>query len=195
MTFFIFKIMQLIQDALAQGIAPAIVVVIYLIIVKVLDNRKEKAQTKLNAEFTKSINIISNFLEKITHTIVDKDKEKCRIAIKDAFNSSAMALTTFVSRTIVNNNIDVNKDAILSNIHNLVSGEFYNIYFTLSLYQYDGIKASDNLDRKWIKEVEEDMISTIFNTNLSKEARITSFYNKINIHVQSYVTYVINKSL
>ena len=77
--------MELLQDALAQGIAPAIVVVIYLIIVKVLDNRKEKAQTKLNVEFTKSINTISNFLEKITHTIVDKDKEKCRIAIKDAF--------------------------------------------------------------------------------------------------------------
>lgn len=195
MTFFIFTVMELIQDALAQGIAPAIVVVIYLIIVKILDIRKERAQTKLNVEFTKSINTISNFLEKITHTIVDKDKEKCRIAIKDAFNSSAMKLTTFVSQTIVNNNIDVNKEAILGNIKNLVSGEFYNIYFTLSLYQYDGIKASDNLDRKWIKEVEEDMISCIFNTNLSKEARITSFYNKINIHVQSYVTYVINKSL
>lgn len=187
--------MELLNEALAQGIAPAIVVVIYLIIVKILDIRKEKAQTKLNSEFTKSINIISNFLENITHTIVDKDKEKCRIAIKDAFNSSAMALTTFVSRTIVNNNIEVNKESILSNIHNLVSGEFYNIYFTLSLYQYDGIKASDNLDRKWMKEVEEDMISCIFNINLSKEARITSFYNKINIHVQSYVTYVINKSL
>lgn len=195
MTFFMFTVMELIQNALAQGIAPAIVVVIYLIIVKILDIRKERAQTKLNVEFTKSINTISNFLEKITHTIVDKDKEKCRIAIKDAFNSSAMKLTTFVSQTIVNNNIDVNKEAILGNIKNLVSGEFYNIYFTLSLYQYDGIKASDNLDRKWIKEVEEDMISCIFNTNLSKEARITSFYNKINIHVQSYVTYVINKSL
>ncbi len=187
--------MDLISNALAQGIAPAIVVVIYLIIVKILDIKKEKVQTKLNAEFTKSINTISNFLENITHTIVEKDKEKCRIAIKDAFNSSAMKLTTFVSQTIVNNNIDINKEAILNNIHNLVNGEFYNIYFTLSLYQYDGIKASDNLDRKWIKEVEDDMISSIFNTNLSKEARITSFYNKINIHVQSYVTYVINKSI
>ena len=106
-----------------------------------------------------------------------------------------MKLTTFVSQTIVNNNVEINKESILSNIHNLVSGEFYNIYFTLSLYQYDGIKASDNLDRKWMKEVEDDMISCIFNANLSKEARITSFYNKINIHVQSYVTYVINKSL
>lgn len=187
--------MELLNEALAQGIAPAIVVVIYLIIVKILDIRKEKAQTKLNSEFTKSINVISNFLENITHTIVDKDKEKCRIAIKDAFNSSAMKLTTFVSQTIVNNNIDVNREAILSNIHNLVNGEFYNIYFTLSLYQYDGIKASDNLDRKWIDEVEKDMVSTIFNVNLNKEERITSFYNKINIHVQSYITYVINKSL
>ena len=187
--------MELLQDALAQGIAPAIVVVIYLIIVKVLDNRKERAQTKLNVEFTKSINTISNFLEKVTHTIVEKDKEKCRIAIRDAFNSSAMKLTTFVSQTIVNNNIEVNKEAIVNNIHNLVNGEFYNIYFTLSLYQYDGIKASDNLDKKWMEEVEKDMISSIFNTNLDKESRITSFYNKINIHVQSYITYVINKSL
>ena len=187
--------MDLISNALAQGIAPAIVVVIYLIIVKILDIKKEKVQTKLNTEFTKSINTISNFLENITHTIVEKDKEKCRIAIKDAFNSSAMKLTTFVSQTIVNNNIDINKEAILNNIHNLVNGEFYNIYFTLSLYQYDGIKASDNLDTKWMKEVEDDMVSSIFNTNLSKEARITSFYNKINIHVQSYVTYVINKSI
>ena len=35
MTFFIFTVMELIQQALAQGIAPAIVVVIYLIIVKI----------------------------------------------------------------------------------------------------------------------------------------------------------------
>ena len=187
--------MQLLQNALAEGLTPAIVVTIYLVVVKILDNKKEQNQAKLNAEFTKSITTIGNFLEKVTHTIVEKDKEKCRIAIRDAFNSSAMKLTTFVSQTIVNNNIEVNKEAIINNIHNLVSGEFYNIYFTLSLYQYDGIKASDNLDKKWMEEVEDDMISSIFNTNLDKEARITSFYNKINIHVQSYVTYVINKSI
>jgi hypothetical protein len=187
--------MNILQEALTQGIAPAIVVVVYLIIVKLLDIKKEKEQAKLNAEFTKSINIISNFLEKITHNIVEKDKEKCRIAVKDAFNSSAMKLSTFVSQTIVNNNIDVNKEAIITNIHNLVNSEFYNIYFTLSLYQYDGIKASDNLDRKWMQHVEKDMTECIFNTNLSKEARITSFYNKININTQSYITYVINKSL
>ena len=187
--------MNILQEALSQGIAPAIVVVIYLLIVKILDTKKEKSQSKLNEDFTKSINNISKFLERLTHTILDKDKEKCRIAIKDAFNSSAMELNKFVANTIVNNNINANKETIIANIHNIVNGEFYNIYFTLSLYQYDGLKASDNLDRKWMEEIEKDMKSSIFNTNLSKEDRIISFSNKINIHFQSYITYVINKSL
>lgn len=192
---YIVLIMNILQEALSQGIAPAIVVVIYLLIVKILDTKKEKSQSKLNEDFTKSINNISKFLERLTHTILDKDKEKCRIAIKDAFNSSAMELNKFVANTIVNNNINANKETIIANIHNIVNGEFYNIYFTLSLYQYDGLKASDNLDRKWMEEIEKDMKSSIFNTNLSKEDRIISFSNKINIHFQSYITYVINKSL
>lgn len=79
MTFFIFKDMQLLQNALAEGLTPAIVVTIYLVVVKILDNKKEQNQAKLNAEFTKSITTIGNFLEKVTHTIVEKDKEKCRI--------------------------------------------------------------------------------------------------------------------
>ena len=194
-TLILFLIMNILQEALSQGIAPAIVVVIYLLIVKILDTKKEKSQSKLNEDFTKSINNISKFLERLTHTILDKDKEKCRIAIKDAFNSSAMELNKFVANTIVNNNINANKETIMANIHNIVNGEFYNIYFTLSLYQYDGLKASDNLDRKWMEEIEKDMKSSIFNTNLSKEDRIISFSNKINIHFQSYITYVINKSL
>lgn len=194
-TLILFLIMNILQEALSQGIAPAIVVVIYLLIVKILDTKKEKSQSKLNEDFTKSINNISKFLERLTHTILDKDKEKCRIAIKDAFNSSAMELNKFVANTIVNNNINANKETIIANIHNIVNGEFYNIYFTLSLYQYDGLKASDNLDRKWMEEIEKDMKSSIFNTNLSKEDRIISFSNKINIHFQSYITYVINKSL
>lgn len=194
-TLILFLIMNILQEALSQGIAPAIVVVIYLLIVKILDTKKEKSQSKLNEDFTKSINNISKFLERLTHTILDKDKEKCRIAIKDAFNSSAMELNKFVANTIVNNNINANKETIMANIHNIVNGEFYNIYFTLSLYQYDGLKASDNLDRKWMEEIEKDMKNSIFNTNLSKEDRIISFSNKINIHFQAYITYVINKSL
>ena len=133
--------MDILSQALSQGIAPAIVVVIYLIIVKVLDNRKEKTQSKLNAELTKSINTISSFLEKITKDIVDKDKEKCKIAINDAFNSSAMALIHFASTTIVNNHIDTNRANIIANIHNIVNGEYYTMYSALSIYVINDIRV------------------------------------------------------
>ena len=54
--------MDILGDALRQGIAPAIVVAIYLIITKIIDSRKENAQIKLSADLPKSINTISNFL-------------------------------------------------------------------------------------------------------------------------------------
>ena len=186
--------MDILSQALSQGIAPAIVVVIYLIIVKVLDNRKEKTQSKLNAELAKSINTISSFLENITKDIVDKDKEKCKIAINDAFNSSAMALIHFASTTIVNNHIDTNKDSIVGNIHNMVNGEYYSIYSTLSLYTYNGKKVSEYMDKNWILEIEQDINSSIFNTCITKEERILSVSNKIMIRFQSYITKLINNA-
>ena len=187
--------MDILSQALSQGIAPAIVVVIYLIIVKVLDNRKEKTQSKLNAELTKSINTISSFLEKITKDIVDKDKEKCKIAINDAFNSSAMTLIHFASTTIVNNHIDTNKNSIVGNIHNMVNGEYYSIYSTLSLYTYNGKKVSECMDKNWILEIEQDINSSIFNTCITKEERILSVSNKVMIRFQSYITKLINVTL
>ena len=40
--------MNVLGDALKQGIAPAVVVAIYLIITKIIDSRKENAQAKLS---------------------------------------------------------------------------------------------------------------------------------------------------
>ena len=65
--------MEILSDALRQGIAPAMVVAIYLIITKIIDSRKENAQIKLSAELTKSINTISNFVISLTKNIIDKD--------------------------------------------------------------------------------------------------------------------------
>lgn len=187
--------MDILSQALSQGITPAIVVVIYLIIVKVLDNRKEKTQSKLNAELTKSINTISSFLEKITKDIVDKDKEKCKIAINDAFNASAMTLMNFASTTIVNNHIDTNRSSIIGNVHNIVNGEYYYIYSTLSLYTNNGKKVSEYMDKNWIVEIEENINSAIFNTRITKEERILSASNKITILFQAYITKIINTAL
>lgn len=184
--------MELIEEALAQGITPAIVVAIYLIITKIIDNRKENVQLKLSAELTKSINSISSFLTDITKNIIDKDKDKCKAAIEDTMFSSGMRLINFVSTTIINNHVEVNKDTVIGNVHNIVNAEFYSVYATLSLYKINGVKASDALNKDWMEIIEKDILDVIYNSKLEKEDKILSFTNKINLKFQSYVTHITN---
>lgn len=187
--------MDILGDALRQGIAPAIVVAIYLIVTKIIDNRREAAQIKLSTELTQSINSISSFIVSLTKNIVNRDKEKCKITIEDSMYSAGMRLTNFVSTTIVNNHIDINKDNIISNIKNIVNAEYYSVYSSLSLYVIDEVKVSDYLNKDWIEAVEKDIIDIIYNNSLSKEDKILTFSNKINIKFQSYITYIINHAI
>lgn len=184
--------MELIEEALAQGITPAIIVAIYLIITKIIDNRKENVQIKLSTELTKSINAISSFLTDITKNIIEKDKDKCKAAIEDTMFSSGMRLINFVSTTIINNHIEANKENVIANIHNIVNTEFYSVYATLSLYKINGVKASDSLNKDWMEIIEKDMFDIIYNSSLSKEDKILTFTNKINLKFQSYVTHMTN---
>lgn len=184
--------MELIEEALAQGITPAIVVAIYLIITKIIDNRKENVQIKLSTELTKSINAISSFLTDITKNIIEKDKDKCKAAIEDTMFSSAMRLINFVSTTIINNHIEANKENVIANIHNIVNTEFYSVYATLSLYKINGVKASGALNKDWMEIIEKDMFDIVYNSSLSKEDKILTFTNKINLKFQSYVTHMTN---
>lgn len=187
--------MELIKEALAQGITPAIIVAIYLIITKIIDNKKENIQLKLSAELTKSINSISAFLTDITKNIIDKDRDKCKAAIEDTMFSSAMKLINFMSTTIINNHVEANKETVLTNIHNIVNSEFYSVYATLSLYKINGVKASDSLNKEWMGIIEKDMIDVIYNSTLNKEDKILSFTNKINLKFQSYITFMTNNIL
>ena len=187
--------MDILGDAIRQGIAPAIVVAIYLIITKIIDSRKENAQIKLSADLTKSINTISNFIINLTKNIIDKDKEKCKNAIEDSMYSSGMRLINFVSTTVVNNHIDTNKENVLANIHNIANAEYYTVYSTLSMYIVNDVKVCSALNKDWISAIEKDMIDIIYNPTLSKEDKILAFTNKINIKFQSYITYIINSTI
>lgn len=191
-SFFVYLHMDILSETLKQGIAPAAVVAIYLIITKIIDAKKEDNQIKLNADFVKSINVLSEFLTDITKNIIDREKEKCKSAIEDAMFASAMRLVTFVSSTIINNHIDANKATILSNIKTIVNSEFYSIFSTLSMYKINNIVVSDYLNKEWMTLIEQDIIDIIYNTSLDKDDKILSFSNKINIKFQSYVTYIIN---
>ncbi len=187
--------MDLLNNAIQQGIAPAIVVAIYLIITKFIDSKKENAQIKLNSELTKSINTINNFIVTITKDIIEKDKEKCKNAINDSIYAFGMKLMNFVATTIINNHIDANKTNIIANIHNIVNGEYYAMYSALSIYVVNDIRVSDMLKTEWISSIEKDMIDIIYKTNLSKEDKILSFNNKINIKLHSYISDVINHTI
>jgi hypothetical protein len=188
--------MEVITEALQQGIAPAIVVVVYLLVVKFIDNRKENIQTKLNSELVNSISNISNFITTITKNTIQNDKDKCKNAIKDAFNTSAYNLIRFVVDTLINNHIDINKDTIISNVKNITNYEYYNIYSKLNLYEIDNVKVSEYLKKDWMDEIEKSIIASIYaNENFTNEDKILSFANKINFKCQSYITYVINHAI
>lgn len=187
--------MNVLSEALAQGITPAIIVALYLIIVKIIDNKKDKFQAKINSDLVKSITDISTFIRTITKNAVERDKDKCKAAITDSMNHAAYKINKFVIDTLINNHIDINKETILTNIKNVTNAEYYTIYSTLSLYELNGEKVCAYLKKEWIGEVEQAMIASIYNDKLNTEDKILSFSNKINLKFQSYITYVINNSI
>lgn len=187
--------MNILSDAIKEGLTPAIVIAIYLIIVKIIDNQKEKTQINISKELVNSVNTISAFLTNITKNIIDKDKEKCKVAIEDSMFSSAMRLITFFDNTIINNHIETNMENIVTNIHNIINTEFYSVYSTLSLYQITDCKVSEYMKKSWMDEIEKDMINTMYDKTLDTNDKITSISNKINYRFQTYITYLINHAL
>lgn len=193
---------EIIESALNQGLSSLITISIFLLLYKWLDNKKKTESEKFVSsisdtldEVSKSLLQVSTFITDITKNIIDKDKDKCKTAIDDAMLASAMRLTIFVTNTVINNHVQTNKDNILANIHNIVNAEFYTVFSSLSLYKINGVKVSDNMKKDWMPSVEKSIIEIIFNDNLSKEDKISSFNNKINLNFQSYITYITNNTL
>lgn len=193
---------EIIESALNQGLSSLITISIFLLLYKWLDNKKKTESEKFVSsisdtldEVSKSLLQISTFIYDITKNIIDKDKDKCKTAIDDAMLASAMRLTIFVTNTVINNHVQTNKDNILANIHNIVNAEFYTVFSSLSLYKINGVKVSDNMKKDWMPSVEKSIIEIVFNDNLSKEDKISSFNNKINLKFQSYITYITNNTL
>ena len=193
---------EIIESALNQGLSSLITISIFLLLYKWLDNKKKTESEKFVSsisdtldEVSKSLLQVSTFITDITKNIIDKDKDKCKTAIDDAMLASAMRLTIFVTNTVINNHVQTNKDNILANIHNIVNAEFYTVFSSLSLYKINGVKVSDNMKKDWMPSVEKSIIEIIFNDNLSKEDKISSFNNKINLKFQSYISYITNNTL
>ena len=182
------------EQALEYGIAPAIVVGIYLIIIKILDNKKEKHQAKVNANVLSALEKISNFLDNITSNILDKDKDKCKSAIINSFTAFYSTVLDFAINTVIKNHILENKSYITENVERIVKSQFYNVHTALSLYNINGCNISGNLKPEWIKEITKEILKIIY-SNANTQDKISNLMNSLSIKFDGYISYVTNKSL
>lgn len=189
----LFFIMEILLESLKLGIAPSIVVAIYLTINKFIDNRKEEKQAKLNGDIVTSFNKLNNFLDYITKDLIEKESDKCNSAIKNAFQRMENTILKHCNYTIINNNVDLNKKNIIDNVHHLINTEYYNLYNVLLLHSSGKNNLIDYMNLDWKQELFDDIADIIFNHELNKEQKIYSLQNKINLRITDYSVIVINK--
>lgn len=175
--------MELIQNAFEQGLIPGIVIVIYLIINKIIDNNKRNP-----------LDDIAKLLNIVTRDIIEKDREKSKAVISIAINNAASECTKFVASTIITNNVDSNRDQIESNARHLVNSVYYDTYSKLNMYRGDEDYLSHYMKEEWKEDICGDIINIVYNKNLNSNQRILAFNKRIDIRVNDYTAYIINKA-
>lgn len=91
----VFVKMELIQNAFEQGLIPGIVIVIYLIINKIIDNNKKNP-----------LDDIAKLLNIVTRDIIEKDREKSKAVISITMVNATSECAKFVASTIITNNTE-----------------------------------------------------------------------------------------
>lgn len=175
--------MELIQNAFEQGLIPGIVIVIYLIINKIIDNNKRNP-----------LDDIAKLLNIVTRDIIEKDREKSKAVISITIGNAASECTKFVASTIITNNIDNNRDQIEYNARHLVNSVYYDAYSKLNMYRGDEDYLSHYMKEEWKEDIYSDIINIVYNKNLDSNQRILAFNKRIDIRVNDYTAYIINKA-
>ena len=199
-----FFIMEILLNSFKYGFAPAIIVLIYLVITRILDHKQnvkklekekeqEKKTIKINAELITSFNEIATYLKSVTKDIVEIDADKAVAAIRSSFRSMNFGLTRFATFTIINNNIQDNRSAIIDNITATVEAEYLTVYNELVLYKDDDKRLSEYLNPLWKDEMTKVLIDVIFSNKLDKEQKIYNVHNRLGIDIANYSNIVHNK--
>lgn len=175
-------------ESLRLGITPGVIVLIYLIIIKVIDTKKESNVVKINKEVTECFRKLNLFLDHITKDILNDAEEKRDYAIKTSFKAFANSIISHATSVVITNNIDNNKENIIENIHYIVDSNYYRLYNLMFLYKLCGCMKPE-----WKTEVDEDVIEIIYNNNFSKEEKLYNINNKINIKIDGYISIVMKQ--
>lgn len=175
------------------------VFIIYTLIIKVIDMLKAKSRNKPIIEMATAIkdigsNVIklNNVLDKTFKDAEHKDYIRCKNAICLAFKALKSKLNEDCIETIITNHVEENKEQIVENILKLVSTEYYKVYSILSNYEIDNINVASQLDKRWIEQISNTIISVIYGKK-SDINRILQLQHRLNIEIGKYETYIDNK--
>lgn len=195
-------------ESLGQGIVPGIIVLVYLLVVKWLENKKETREEAVTNNIDKRINTLTNqvsdiveslsevsmLLRTVTSNIIERDKEKCKFSIELAFSGLAKELSDFAFITIVNNHIDTNSSIIKNNIRTAVNSEYYKVYSVLGLYEYNGKRINEHLKEEWKKELIEALDISLFKDDADGLTKMNTFRTKVNLIAKNCSNYVYNNT-
>ena len=187
--------MEILLQSLKLGIAPSIVVAVYLLINKIIEDRKESKQAKLNTQVIESFAKLNNFLDYFTKNIINKEVDKCEVGIRHSFDKLKSTLLQESIIIIINNNIVANKKNIITNIQHLINGEYYVLKNNLNLYTTHFVNISDFISEEWKQELYDDVIDIIFNAEFTKDQKIYSLQSKLDSVINEYKNIVLSSNL
>ena len=176
------------------------VFIVYALGVKVIDLIKAKDKNKPMIEMGKAITEVSNnviklnnILDKYIQNNERKESDKIKRVIELAFVNFQSKIEVICRDIVIHNNIEQNKEYIVSNIKQTINTEYYKLYSTLSLYELNNRLISTHIKETWIEDICKDVIVIIYNNQDCKN-RIAQISNKLNIKMSNYSTYTYNKT-
>ena len=176
------------------------VFILYTLIVQLIGYFKGKAKNKPLIEMAEAIkenteNIVklNSVLDKTLQGAEKKKVRQCESAIDLAFRASSLRIVQEVSSIIAHNNIDKNKEFIVSNINKFVSTEYYRLYSALAIYEINDVNVASRLKEEWIKEIADNIVDIIYNGQ-DAMTRVTQINNRLNVCINEYSTYINNKT-
>ena len=176
------------------------VFILYTLIVQLIGYFKGKAKNKPLIEMAEAIkenteNVVrlNGVLDKTLQGAEKKKVRQCESAIDLAFKASSLRLVQETASIIAHNNIDKNREFIVSNINKLVSNEYYRLYSALAIYEINDVNVASRLKEEWIKEIADNLVDIIYNGQ-DAMTRITQVNNRLNVCVNEYSTYINNKT-
>ena len=177
------------------------VFILYTLIIKIVDYYKSKDKHKPLLEMASAIKDVSENVVKLNQvldkTIQDAEqKEYDRIGnvIIASFLSFKSAILDQCIDTIINNNINANKDNVTQNVYKTVSTEYYKLYSIFSAYEHDSVSVATKIKENWIDDVTDECIAIIYDGS-DALTRIRRINHKLGLIAEEYSIYIKNKVL